>query len=52
MEATSSADAAASTAAYPKLIHFNEVVDGGHLAAWEQPEILSGELRSAFRSLR
>jgi pimeloyl-ACP methyl ester carboxylesterase len=38
--------------AYPKLIHYNEVEMGGHFAAWEQPEILSGELYSAFRSLR
>jgi transposase InsO family protein len=38
--------------AYPKLIHFNEVDEGGHFAAWEQPEILSEELRATFRSLR
>jgi pimeloyl-ACP methyl ester carboxylesterase len=38
--------------AYPKLIHFNEVDEGGHFAAWEQPEILSGEIRATFRSLR
>jgi pimeloyl-ACP methyl ester carboxylesterase len=38
--------------AYPKLIHFNEVEEGGHFAAWEQPEILSGEIRATFRSLR
>jgi pimeloyl-ACP methyl ester carboxylesterase len=38
--------------AYPKLIHFNEVDQGGHFAAWEQPEILSGEIRATFRSLR
>ena len=24
--------------AYPKLIHFNEVDEGGHFAAWEQPQ--------------
>ena len=38
--------------AYPKLIHFNKVAAGGHFAAWEQPEVLSRELRDAFRSLR
>jgi pimeloyl-ACP methyl ester carboxylesterase len=38
--------------AYPKLIHFNKVAAGGHFAAWEQPEVLSSELRDAFRSLR
>ena len=25
---------------------------GGHCAAWEQPQLLSEELRAAFRSLR
>ena len=25
---------------------------GGHFAAWEQPELLTAELRAAFRSLR
>jgi pimeloyl-ACP methyl ester carboxylesterase len=38
--------------AYPQLIHFNELEKGGHFAAWEQPELLSAELRTAFRSLR
>jgi pimeloyl-ACP methyl ester carboxylesterase len=38
--------------AYPKLIHFNQVDQGGHFAAWEQPQILSEELRNTFRSLR
>jgi pimeloyl-ACP methyl ester carboxylesterase len=38
--------------AYPKLVHFNEVDEGGHFAAWEQPEILSEEIRATFRSLR
>ncbi len=28
--------------AYPNLIYFNEVDKGGHFAAWEQPELLSG----------
>jgi pimeloyl-ACP methyl ester carboxylesterase len=38
--------------AYPKLIHFNELDRGGHFAAWEQPDLLSNELRHAYRSLR
>jgi pimeloyl-ACP methyl ester carboxylesterase len=38
--------------AYPNLIHFNELDRGGHFAAFEQPELLSNELRTAFRSLR
>jgi pimeloyl-ACP methyl ester carboxylesterase len=38
--------------AYPNLIHFNVVDRGGHFAAWEQPELLSKEVRAAFRSLR
>ena len=38
--------------AYGNLIYFNEVNEGGHFAAWEQPELFSAELRAAFRSLR
>ena len=38
--------------AYPNLVHFNEVDEGGHFAAWEQPQILSEEIRATFRSLR
>jgi pimeloyl-ACP methyl ester carboxylesterase len=38
--------------AYPNLIYFNEVDKGGHFAAWEQPQLFSAEIRSAFRSLR
>jgi pimeloyl-ACP methyl ester carboxylesterase len=38
--------------AYPNLIYFNEVDQGGHFAAWEEPEVFSHELRAAFRSLR
>jgi pimeloyl-ACP methyl ester carboxylesterase len=38
--------------AYPQLIHFNEVDRGGHFAAWEQPQLLSEEIRATFRSLR
>jgi len=38
--------------AYPKLIHYNRLPKGGHFAAFEQPEFLVSELRTAFRSLR
>ena len=38
--------------AYPNLIYFNEVDNGGHFAAWEEPELFSEEVRAAFRSLR
>jgi pimeloyl-ACP methyl ester carboxylesterase len=38
--------------AYPKLIHYNRLPKGGHFAAWEQPELMTKELRAAFRSLR
>jgi pimeloyl-ACP methyl ester carboxylesterase len=41
-----------SERAYHKLIYFNEVDKGGHFAAWEEPELFSSEIRSAFRSLR
>jgi pimeloyl-ACP methyl ester carboxylesterase len=38
--------------AYPKLIHYNKVLKGGHFPAWEQPQLFSEELRAGFRSLR
>ena len=38
--------------AYPNLIHYNQVSQGGHFAAWEQPQIFSQEVRAAFRTLR
>jgi pimeloyl-ACP methyl ester carboxylesterase len=38
--------------AYPKLIHYNRLPEGGHFAAWEQPDFLVGEMRTGFRSLR
>ncbi len=38
--------------AYPSLVYFNEAENGGHFAAWEQPEIFSREIRAAFRPLR
>jgi pimeloyl-ACP methyl ester carboxylesterase len=38
--------------AYPKLIHYNKLAKGGHFAAWEQPQLLSDELRVGFKPLR
>jgi pimeloyl-ACP methyl ester carboxylesterase len=38
--------------AYPKLIHYNKLDKGGHFAAWEQPELLVGEMRAGLKSLR
>ncbi len=38
--------------AYPRLIHYNELDRGGHFAAWEQPQLLSDEVRTTFRTLR
>jgi pimeloyl-ACP methyl ester carboxylesterase len=38
--------------AYPKLIHYNKLDNGGHFAAWEQPKLFAEEVRAGFRSLR
>ena len=38
--------------AYPNLIYFNEVERGNHFAAWQEPELFTGEVRAAFRSIR
>jgi pimeloyl-ACP methyl ester carboxylesterase len=38
--------------AYPNLIFYNKHDKGGHFAAWEQPELLVGDLRAGFKSLR
>jgi pimeloyl-ACP methyl ester carboxylesterase len=37
---------------YHNLVYFNEVDAGGHFAAWEQPQLFTTEVRSAFRTLR
>jgi hypothetical protein len=34
---------------YPSLTDFNEVDRGGHFAAWEEPEILSDEIRERLQ---
>jgi hypothetical protein len=38
--------------AYPNLIYYNKLDKGGHFAAFEQPQLLSEEIRQGFRSLR
>jgi pimeloyl-ACP methyl ester carboxylesterase len=38
--------------AYPNLVHYNRLDRGGHFAAWEQPALLTSEMRASFRSLR
>jgi pimeloyl-ACP methyl ester carboxylesterase len=38
--------------AYPKLAYYHTVEKGGHFAAWEEPQLLSEELRAAFRAMR
>jgi len=38
--------------AFPNLIFFNKHDQGGHFAAWEQPEALTADLRAGFKSLR
>jgi pimeloyl-ACP methyl ester carboxylesterase len=38
--------------AYSKLIYFNNAGEGGHFAAWEQPQLFAEELRAGFRKLR
>ena len=38
--------------AFHKLIYYNHVDQGGHFAAWEQPELFAQEVRAGFRSLR
>jgi len=39
-------------AAYPNLAYYNRLPKGGHFAAWEQPQVFSAELQTAFRQLR
>jgi hypothetical protein len=38
--------------AYPKMIYYNKHDKGTHFAAWEQPQYLTEDLRTGFRSLR
>ncbi|MFL6012712.1 MAG: epoxide hydrolase family protein, partial [Gaiellaceae bacterium] len=38
--------------AYPNLVYYNEVDEGNHFAAWQEPELFTTEARAAFKSLR
>ena len=38
--------------AYPKMIYYSRHEKGTHFAAWEQPQLLSEDLRTGFRPLR
>jgi pimeloyl-ACP methyl ester carboxylesterase len=38
--------------AYPNLVHYNSLPVGTHYAAWEQPALLTEEVRATFRTLR
>jgi pimeloyl-ACP methyl ester carboxylesterase len=38
--------------AYPNLIYYNKVDQGGHFAAWEQPQLYTQEVRAGLRPLR
>ena len=38
--------------AFPKLIYYKRHDKGGHFAAWEQPALLTADLRESFRTLR
>src|SRR5271169_5378699 len=38
--------------AYQKLIYYDQAEQGGHYAAWEQPELFSQEVRAGLRPLR
>jgi hypothetical protein len=36
---------------YSNLIHYNRLVKGGQFVAWEQRDLLAGEIRAGFRPL-
>jgi pimeloyl-ACP methyl ester carboxylesterase len=38
--------------AYPGLMYYNKLDKGGHFAAWEQPALLSQEIRAGLKPLR
>ncbi|ANB75890.1 epoxide hydrolase [Paraburkholderia phytofirmans OLGA172] len=39
-------------ASWPNLVHWGISEKGGHFSAWEQPEIIVGEVRKAFQCFR
>jgi len=38
--------------AYPNLVYYKQHDRGGHFAAWEQPQLLTEDVRATFQSLR
>jgi hypothetical protein len=38
--------------AHVHLVDCREVDDGDHVAAWQEPDVFTTEVRAAFRSLR
>lgn len=38
--------------AYPQLVYYSRPAKGGHFAAWEQPALLSKDVREGFKTLR
>jgi hypothetical protein len=43
----------AGQSAYPhNLLHYTKLGQGGHFAAWEQPDLFSEEVRAGLGSLR
>jgi len=38
--------------AFHKLVYYNQVAEGGHYAAWEQPQLFAAEVRAGLRPLR
>jgi hypothetical protein len=38
--------------AYHNLIYYNQPAQGGHFAAWEQPQIFAAEVRAGLRPIR
>jgi microsomal epoxide hydrolase len=39
-------------AAWPRLVRYTRLPEGGHFPAWEVPELFLGEVRAFFRGLR
>jgi pimeloyl-ACP methyl ester carboxylesterase len=37
--------------AYPNLVHYKLLEQGGHFAAWEQPKLFTEEVRAGFRAM-
>ena len=38
--------------AFPKLIYYKKHNEGGHFAAWEQPDMLVSDIRAGFKTVR